>query len=494
MTENSTSPTLRRNTLGLVAVATMGAVVMSPAIGIFALFPVIEQTTGRIAPIIFLLTLLISLPTAISYAMVARNMASAGGGYTWLWNSTRPSIGLWLGWNIITYYEVAVVAVIAIFGLFFEDAVQSVFGIAPGLGVWIIGLLVAIGLIALFTYLNIQVSARVALGFLLFEALTILALAVTILIVRGHQGVVNAQPLNLANATDGFNGIMLALVIGVFSFAGYEIVSTVAEEAKTPKRYIPAATVLSLVLVGVFWAFTSYGFSFGVSLSKLNAIAATGVTTPVTPIARIFWGGGDAFVIIAGLTSTLAVCLSDIVATSRTMYAMSRDSVIPSWFSRIHERHHTPWNALHVLIAIGIVVPILSGIWIGPTNTVNWWVTAMVFFALCTYLFVNFANIAYHWRYRRDQFNWITNFLVPVVGILIDGFVLYRGFFVSLWGAGFEMGQSIIYFSVLWAVLGAAFAYWRLRKLPQLRERKSFILEHEAPAEELGGVAQIEAE
>ncbi len=69
---------LKRNVLGLVAVATMGAVIMSPSLGLYFNWAPMSITTGQIAPLIFLLALLISLPTAISYAMVSKELPAAG--------------------------------------------------------------------------------------------------------------------------------------------------------------------------------------------------------------------------------------------------------------------------------------------------------------------------------------------------------------------------------------------------------------------------------
>jgi len=45
-----------------------------------------------VAPLIFLIALLISIPTAISYAMVSKELPSAGQAYTWLWRSMRPEV------------------------------------------------------------------------------------------------------------------------------------------------------------------------------------------------------------------------------------------------------------------------------------------------------------------------------------------------------------------------------------------------------------------
>ena len=112
---------LKRNVLGLVGVATMGAVIMSPSLGLYFNWAPMSTTTGKIAPLIFLVALLISLPTAVSYAMVSKELPAAGQAYTWLWRALRPSAGIWLGPIFVMYYLAGIWLVNMFFGLFFAE-------------------------------------------------------------------------------------------------------------------------------------------------------------------------------------------------------------------------------------------------------------------------------------------------------------------------------------------------------------------------------------
>ncbi len=95
----SASPgiTLRHSVLSLLTVAGLGAIIMSPALGLYFNWGPMSIATGPIAPLIYMLALLISLPTAISYAMVSKEIPAAGQAYTWLWHAFRPEYGLWTG-------------------------------------------------------------------------------------------------------------------------------------------------------------------------------------------------------------------------------------------------------------------------------------------------------------------------------------------------------------------------------------------------------------
>src|ERR1700734_4407469 len=112
-------PRLRANAMGWIAAAAIGAIIMSPAGGIYFNFGPMVQKAGDVVPFVFLIALLASLPTALSFAMVAREMPSAGSVYTWIWNATRPSAGLFVGWILGGFYLLAMIVLPGIFPLFF---------------------------------------------------------------------------------------------------------------------------------------------------------------------------------------------------------------------------------------------------------------------------------------------------------------------------------------------------------------------------------------
>ena len=78
----------------------------------------------------------------------------------------------------------------------------------------------------------------------------------------------------------------------------------------------------------------------------------------------------------------------------------------------------------------------------------------LVFFVLLPYIAVNLANIVYHLRWRRDQFNWFLNGLVPLLGMAIDGYVIYYAFFRTLLELPFKQGSSIVLVGITWEVVG----------------------------------------
>ena len=59
------------------------------------------------------------------------------------------------------------------------------------------------------------------------------------------------------------------------------------------------------------------------------------------------------------------------------------------------------------------------------------------------------ANIFYFWRFGRGQFGVIKNVLVPVLGLLLNAYLIYAAFFSSLWSGGWRTGKSVVLACVL---------------------------------------------
>ena len=81
------------------------------------------------------------------------------------------------------------------------------------------------------------------------------------------------------------------------------------------------------------------------------------------------------------------------------------------------------------------------------------------------YIAVNLANLIYHLRFKRTEFNWLLHGAIPVAGVVIDAYILYRAFFQSELGLPFQTGSSIVWFSLAWAGLGVLWViWWRSRR------------------------------
>jgi len=456
---------LKRDSLNLPRLAFIGLAYFSLAPVIYLNMGFMESDSGGpVMPFLFILITIAVLPTAISYALMNNRRPSAGSGYTWLWESTYPGVGLWLGWIMITTYVVVSALYPPAFGTFF-NALLSYFHLTANTWTGVGGGVFAILVVGYLNHNNIKMSSLLIGILMVIEATFIAAVAIVIVVKGGHLGHFSATPFDPRAATLGASGLSLAAIFAFLSIAGVDAVAPVAEEAKTPRRLIPLATILITLMAGLFWTLVSYGFAISVPVSTVQHYVAAGQITPVLPITRSYVGGWAVLVPITGFTAALASFGASLYAASRITYALSREGFLHRHFTGLHPRFQTPWRAESATLFVSLVFLVAVSFWQGgPANAYAYLGEIFVFFVLVLYMFVNLANLVYHARFQRATFNWFLNGFIPVAGIAIDGYILYKGFFVSEISLPFKSGSSIVWFSVAWALIGIAWAYWWYRR------------------------------
>src|SRR4029079_4945227 len=109
-------------------------------------------------------------------------------------------------------------------------------------------------------------------------------------------------------------GIFKGLALGVLTFIGYDVVCTIAEEAKTPSKMVPLATVLALLVPGVYAILVSWALISAVPMADILPILEKPEEVPITPIVEGTWGRwGLALVSFTGMTSALGVYIASVV-------------------------------------------------------------------------------------------------------------------------------------------------------------------------------------
>jgi amino acid transporter len=300
----------------------------------------------------------------------------------------------------------------------------------------------------------------------------VLLLSLFIVIKGGTLGHLTLTPFDPTAAKAGVTGLSLAAIFAFLSIAGVDSIAPVAEESNTPKRLIPLGTILITVIAGLYWTVTSYGFAISVPVQKVADYVNAGQLTPVLPIAHQYIGGLDILVPITGFTATLASFGASVYAGSRLMYAISREGFLPAFFSRLHPANRTPWNAEATALSVALVLFLLGTWWQGSVaGSFGYLAVIFVFFILVAYISVNLANLIYHLRYKLSEFNWFLHGLIPVAGIAIDVYILYKAFFQAELGLPFQTGSSIVWFSLVWAAIGVVWVLWwrRRRDLSQAK-------------------------
>ena len=127
------------------------------------------------------------------------------------------------------------------------------------------------------------------------------------------------------------------------SYLGFAQIATVAGEIKDPGRNLPLAMVSSVLVVGVLYILTIF---ISTSLLGSEQLSQLGETAIVSVARSLFGTFGAVAILSGGLLATLSSANASILSSSRSIYALSRDALVPSDVQRLNRRFRTPHVAL----------------------------------------------------------------------------------------------------------------------------------------------------
>ena len=480
---------LNTNALGLWGLVIMGIAYMGLALTAYFNFGLMEGITGPIVPLAFAAVTVAMLPTAASYAIMNSRRPSTGATLTWLWEATTPPLGVWLGWVLVIAYIVGCILQPVMFGLFFNSFLNF-FGVHAGYLTATLSGLIPIVVVGFMTQKDIRLSAKLVGLFITIEAGFVALLCLYILIKQAVAGHLSWQPLNPAAATAGWTGFLNALLFAVLAIAAFDIVAPMAEETRSPRSLVPKATIYVTVGAGLYWVFTSFGIVNSVPASTMASYVNSGQFTPIYLVAGHYVSWLRILVPLTGFTAVFAAFSAISIAASRQLYALSREGLAPRAFARTNA-NKTPWNAQLLVLGCCVVLPILISLYQhhDPLLAFGWIGEAYVFFILIPYTLTCVANIFYHRRYHRGDFNVLTNLALPVLGIAINVYIFYKNFFQTfvLNATSFTTQTSISVACFAAIVLAVVFTVLGIRKTGRLDRPHGFIEDEPAVIEAAGG-------
>ncbi len=150
----------------------------------------------------------------------------------------------------------------------------------------------------------------------------------------------------------GIGGILAGASLVFFAYIGFDVVATTAEEAKNPARDLPRGIIGSLLICTVLYCAVALVMTGMVRYDKLSSEAS---------LAKIFVDVGKPFYAtlisagaVAGLTTVVMTLL---IGTSRVVFAMSRDWLLPSGLGKTNPRTGTP---VKITVGVGVIVALVA--------------------------------------------------------------------------------------------------------------------------------------
>jgi APA family basic amino acid/polyamine antiporter len=167
-----------------------------------------------------------------------------------------------------------------------------------------------------------------------------------------------------------FNFMFIQACIAILILVGFESVTSMGEEAKNPKKDLPRAVILSLLIQGLVCYLFEY---FAANYFMHNGYQVSNALGSAAPIGDMMiivgtWmfgspAAGQAFMLVQALTVFLALVgttLACLNTGARVTYAMGRDEEVPEHFGMLHGEKLTPHRAIWTLATISTVIAIVT--------------------------------------------------------------------------------------------------------------------------------------
>ncbi|MFY9637669.1 MAG: amino acid permease [Methanobacterium sp.] len=393
--------------------------------------------------------------TALCYAEFASMIPVAGSAYTYSYATLGELLAWIIGWDLILEYLVIVAAVAVGWSGYIVNIFTSLGFILPpqlinppGVEGGIVNI-PAVLIIAGITWLLVRGAKQSSQ---VNTVIVVIKLSVILLFIT-----IGVNYINPANYHPffpyGWSGVFKGAAIIFFAYIGFDAITTAAEEVKNPKRTFPIAILGSLFISSILYIVVS-----GVLNGILPYYTFKQTAAPVAfALAQLGINWANIVISIGALCGITSVLLVSFFGQSRVFFAMSRDGLLPEFFSQIHKDFRTPVNGI---VIVGIVASIIAAFL--PITELAQLVNIGT---LAAFIIVS-ASIIILRKQKPDLKRPFKTPLVPLVPILA---ILFCLFLVS------ELPTITHIRFVVWLIIGLGIYYFYGRKNSLLTGKKSNI-------------------
>ena len=394
-----------------------------------SIFGGIQLNSHGMTPLVYIIGFVAILFTAMSYMRMSKRFPIAGSVYSYVQRGINPHVGFIAGWLILLDY-------ILVPGLLIVMVMNWGTALIPNSPAWLWGIV----FIAFNTFVNIRgIHLNRGMDWIIFvievvALIAFIALGCSFLANGGANGFTIAPLYQEGEVTPQFiaSGISLAAL----SFLGFDGMSTLAEETREPEKNIGKGIIIALCFIIVVFVAQTY-IAAAVQPDWANTDPDMGFFDSVMIV------GGQGLYIFMLVVNIIAIGIANIMnaqlASSRLLYSMGRDGVIPRIFGKVHPKYQTPWVAS---LFLGIVTLCLALPLMDRMNDLAEFVN---FGALSSFVMLNFATFLFFFvreGHRKTFGDWAKYLICPWIGIAILVYVF----------TGFQTATYIV--GVCWLVVG----------------------------------------
>ena len=417
----SHAETLDSAKLGLLGVLMPGVAQIAPAFNLFFTTAVMASLAGPSVPLVFLISMVGMLATALSLAQFSSLYPSAGSFVTYIARAFGVRVATAVGVITLLGYMIAFAGIYIFAG---QYIVANVFKVTTtGTGVdWLTVLVTVVygAIVTVPVIIGLQFGVRVTIVLYLIEVTVLLVISLAV-VLQGGTGGLSSTPFSWPTGTEASN-VFITFGLAVVAFGGFEASAPLAEETANPRRNVPIGLVGAVLISGILYVLGSYAVisAFGVSHVDDFASDPNPFATATVRFLHVSSGFAVPFLVAVFLVSLTSSYISANTQTARVLFAGARGRLWPRALEATHPRFKTPWLAAIWFVAPSIVLGCVMQFF-APEDAGSVLPTLGIFGVVVMYLVTNLALAAqyFHLRAHGVHKNPVLWLVVPIIGVLV---------------------------------------------------------------------------
>jgi amino acid transporter len=308
---------------------------------VFGLPAVVAANVGAWSPWMVGAIGIVSLLIAMTFAEVASRFEGTGGAYLYTRAAFGRFAGFEVGWMLwftrVASWAAVINVLVSSLGFYWPAITRG-----TARAVLITAVIVTI------TAINIRGirQSSFVVNFLTIGKLVPLA----IFVVAGLWFV--DWPRLAPGPLPSASGLSVTGLLLIYAFGGYEVVPVPGGEARDPRRDIPFALIMTLVVVALIMTMAQI-----VAVGTLPSLAAS--KTPLIDAAAGFLGAtGAAMLTLAAVISASGNNMGGALSGSRNLFALAEQGDLPTFFARLHSKYRTPVTAIAITSLVALTLAI----------------------------------------------------------------------------------------------------------------------------------------
>jgi APA family basic amino acid/polyamine antiporter len=360
--------------------------------GIYVLIGKVAGVAGYYAPLAFLFSALILVPTAFTYAeWVSRSPRSAGEAVY-----VNEAFGS-------RFLSTVVGLLILVAGIVSSSAlVRGFLGYLKVLmptneQFAIVLLVIVLGVIAIW---GIKQSVRIVSLITILEILGLL-----VVIGAGMKQSVSSPIVPPGAPPLSWVGVWFGAFLAFYAFLGFEDMVNIAEEVNSPRQNLPRAIVIALIVTTLLYTTVAIVVQRVFTPAELYASEA-----PMSAIVARATGGSGAAIAVISMLAVLNGALVQMIMSSRVLFGMGRRAWLPNFFSQVWPVTRTPVPATFVTM-IGVIL-------FASLLPIQSLAAITSFLVLIVFALINLSLIKVKLRAEQKTIPFQTPIWVPIIGTL----------------------------------------------------------------------------